>query len=87
MFTLQVILCVLLLTAIILLVALGPQIIFSIKHTRMITKMLDRLPCETEEDDDFYDIVEELCEDEAFLWRVHSQGKYSFRALNMKVKD
>jgi hypothetical protein len=84
MFILQVILCALLLLGIILLVALGPQILFSIRHERMMNKLLDRLPCETEEDDDFYDIVEELCEDESFLWRIHAQGKHSYHNLSKK---
>lgn len=79
MFILQVILIALLIIALIVLIWMGPQILFSIRHERMINKMLNQIPEENRYDVAFVDIVIELCDDEAFLWKVHSRGKHSFQ--------
>lgn len=74
----QIVLCTTILVTIAVAIYLAPKMIFSFRHERMMNKMLDQLPCDTNEENTFFDIVEELCEDEAFLWRIHRQGKLSF---------
>lgn len=81
MFILQVILIALLIIALIVLIWMGPQIIFSIRHERMVSRMLNQIPEENRYDVAFVDIVIELCDDESFLWKVHTKGKRSLEKM------
>lgn len=72
----QFVLYGLLVASIAIMVWQGPRIIFHFRHDRMLELMLLQLPDEQDCDEDFFDIVETLCEDDqSFLWRVHPYGK------------